>query len=153
MWLHYRKKINKSKKALSPIIAVVLLISLAITLALIITTVSKTTISTLSPGKTNCDIINFKAEIIQDNNGYSLNVVNIGTTQIDGFTIKSTKEGETKVIEEIEQTILPGKTESIPLYEVEQNNQYNIVPKSYAEKPDKKTLIDCSNSQGEKVKT
>ncbi|MFH1425605.1 MAG: hypothetical protein ABIG28_02660 [archaeon] len=140
-----------NKKALSLVIATVLLISLGITLALLIMGFNKNFLSTLSP-PTDCEGINFKADLYENNGKIYLDVVNQGTVKISGFQIKSVKQGELKIEEEIERETNPGKTETIDLNSVSNSeNKFLIVPVVSRENPDRKTARPCTNQYGLEV--
>ncbi len=94
-----------NKKALSQIIATVLLISIGLILSIIIFTWAQSFIFSLSP-PIDCNNVKFRAEINND----ELNIVNIGSIEINGFVIKSQQTGEIKILEEVTLTVTPGKT-------------------------------------------
>jgi len=112
-----------TKKALSPVIATVLLVSLAIVLGTIIYSFNVGFLANLSP-PANCDRMAFKAEISNSN----LDITNLGRLPITEAIIKLKTPGSLETIETITHTISPGRTESIPLSESYSQEEYIISP-------------------------
>jgi len=136
------KKFSIGKKALSPVIATVLLISISLSLAAIILLAAKNSLSDLSP-PVICDGLSFRAEISIFPSESTIDIENIGTLQIEGIQIKSVNQGEIKLVEEIIHTIEPGKTESIEVSGIFEETSLLITPMILRDEIDGKELRPC----------
>jgi len=134
------------KKALSPVIATVLLISLALILAGIIFAWGSSFMAGLSP-PVDCGGVNFRAEILNSSN--SLEIVNLDAIQIEGFVIKEFGVGELITKEEIDYVVTPGNTTSIELIENYESGTFLIIPKiAYGDDED---IGICNDAYGFEV--
>lgn len=102
------------KKAVSPVIATVLLIAIGFVLAGIIYSWAGGFISRLSPPAQACNEVNFKAGVFCEENCV-LEVFNRGNVDLYGFVVKSIKEGAVVVEETPETFVEAGDSISINL--------------------------------------
>jgi hypothetical protein len=138
------------KKAIGPVIATVLLVSVSLFLATLIISAARNSIFELSP-PVNCEGLNLRAEVSVDKGEYFLDVENLGVLSVDGFQIKSKSNGEINLEEEILMTVEPGKTESVKLKEVEQETNLLITPMIFVETRNGKELLPCKEVYNLKV--
>lgn len=145
-----------NKKALSPLIASIFLIVLALAIAPLILIWSKSLILNLSPNEQSCTDVNFNVGIYKQGNTYYLDITNIGNVQLVGVQIKLIESGSIKLKEEIEKTIPKGSSESLilnSLNEQDENKKLIIVPMVLAETEKGKTKYACQDTYGMEVKT
>jgi lipopolysaccharide export LptBFGC system permease protein LptF len=141
------------KSALSPVIAVVLLISLSIVIAGIMLFWARSVVTDLSPPAENCKDVFFSAGIFNEDGDYFLDVVNRGNVDVNGFIIKLKDIGTVKEIERVEGVILAGKSESFKLLNVGQEysgENFIIVPVVGVERNGEKENYVCDGF-GEEV--
>jgi len=124
------------KRAITPVIATVLLISISLILAVIIVVWARSTIVQLNP-QTNpqCEEIYFNAEILNINNKYYLAAVNLGNINITSFQISVVKTGAIENRENIKESLSPGESKEIQLTKIQkEDKKFLIIPANCPEK-------------------
>jgi len=137
------------KKGVSPIIATVILIAITVTLAFIIFSSSTEFIAQLAPPP-NCERVSFEAGIYKSNEGYLLEVNNMGNEVIEGFNLIIKDESIGQVdIQNILLIVSPGDSESIKIEFKDLENKYlNLIP---IIKNAEGTPLACEDSSGLKI--
>lgn len=128
------RKIKQKKKAVAPLIATVLLISLAVILAAIIYFWVRGFISEQiekfgQSAEESCKLISFDADLIKGETGseFFLDLTNIGQIPINEFDIKKFSAGESNV-ERIEAGLGPGDSKSIQIGDLINTNTITVIP-------------------------
>ncbi len=118
-----------NNKAISPIIATVLLITLAVVVGTLILKFGNEYLKQLSP-PADCSQVNFEAGIYLESNGdLTLEVSNIGNIKIDSFTIKIKDENENTDLKEIPISVAPSESiRQIPQFTISENSDITIIP-------------------------
>ena len=137
----------ENKKSVSLIVGMVILISISLTLASMIYFWVSRTIAGLSP-PVYCTEVSFEAEIVYLNDGYFLNVVNLGDIEIKGFLIKSISESDVKRVGEVDLDVKPGATENTNINFTNPGNKYLIVPKVIVKENDEDVIRECDDKNG-----
>ncbi len=120
------------KRGLSPVIATVLLISIAVVLAIIIFLWAKRFVGETvekfgEPVERACDLVRFNAEAIK--NDGKVFIVNEGNVPLHGVEIKKKGFGSVQGADSFEETISNGETEDISLPSgIEINDNIVIIP-------------------------
>lgn len=110
-------------------VASVLLIALSVSLALLMWNQMEQVVIRLAP-EVDCYGMEFRAEIEMEpgTQVYYLDVVNLGSLQIEGFYIKSLSEGELSFHEEVSGIVARGATERIQLEASYPAGRYLVAP-------------------------
>jgi hypothetical protein len=117
-----------NKKAISPVISVVMLMTLTLIIGGLIFQFSMSFISLAPPPLADCNEVNFDAGIFIDGENYFLDIMNIGNIDIQGLLVKSLQGGSLHIIEEINEVIEIGSSVSFELEANNLNGQLLIVP-------------------------
>ena len=117
-----------NKKAISPVISVVMLMTLTLIIGGLIFQFSMSFISLAPPPLADCNEVNFDAGIFNDGENYFLDIMNIGNIDIQGLLVKSLQGGSLHIIEEINEVIEIGSSVSFELEANNLNGQLLIVP-------------------------
>lgn len=145
---------NELKRGVSPILAVLFLVGLAIVLAIIIFAFSKTFVVTLSPAKANCEEVSVVGEVRNSRGQYFLDVINRGNVHVFGFLIKFVGEGVVELSERIVIDVPPGASVSKRLYSIgqdDENRNLLIVPVvKGADSSEEVVAYDCQDNIGAK---
>ena len=119
------------KKAVSPLIATVILIAISVTLGLIIFSSSSGFIEQLSP-PTDCSRVSFNAGLYLENNQIILEVDNIGNEIIEGFDIqinnKAQDSSNTRTID-LQVQIGESALKVLQLQELTDNSILTLIPR------------------------
>lgn len=143
---------NKNKKGLSPVIATVLLIALALILASLIFIWASSFLKEKnqkfgSPVEDACKDILFDAELY----GGNLHVVNRGTVPMQSFEIKSKKSGSVESLGTFggTKTLAEGESEIFDLTGVSVNTGDDIIvtPIIYGMQGGQRTPYTCDSSE------
>ena len=109
------------KRGLSPVIATLLLVGLALALAIIIFLWARSfVVERLQKDNQNienrCEDVSFTAEIIDDAGGKVAVITNDGNVPMYGIEIKKKQTlGDISSLKTIEQSVLKGETQNIPI--------------------------------------
>tara|TARA_Y100000310_G_scaffold340182_2_gene435087 strand:- start:5436 stop:5876 length:441 start_codon:yes stop_codon:yes gene_type:complete len=138
----------KNKRGLSPVIATVLLISLALILALIIFLWAKSFVAESitkfdDPIEFKCDEINFEAEVVSGEG--LVHVVNKGNIPISGVEVKSVGAGSIKDLGVGDGSIRSGETASY-VVDVGGSDKLQVAPVILGETNEYKKQYVCENS-------
>ena len=128
-----------NKKAISPVISDVMLMTLTLIIGGLIFQFSMSFISLAPPPLADCNEVNFDAGIFnededegedegEEEGDYFLDITNIGNIDIQGLLIKSLQGGSLHIIEEINEVIEIGSSVSFELEANNLNGQLLIVP-------------------------
>lgn len=147
------------KRGLSPIVATVLLISIAIILALIIFFWAKSFLSEKvqkfdGPIDQSCQNIQFVAEI--DSTNSQISVENKGNVPIAGLRLKSADSDSVETISSFKSTIKTGQTTTLAFPEdaigkITAGNKIMLAPIILGEQGDVKKEYLCSDDFGVEV--
>lgn len=147
-----------NKKGLSPVVATVLLISLALILALIIflwakSFIGEKTIKFDKPIEEACTSVDFEAEAYSSDG--HLNLVNRGNVPLYGLEIRKTGAGSiSKVGTFGGRTIDVGENGDISLAElngVSAGDKLLVVPMIIGEQGDQKRVYTCESNYGKEI--
>jgi len=147
---------KEEKGGLSPVIATVLLISMALVLAIIIFFWAKNFIdeNVQKDGQEIgllCDDVHFVAEASASSD--QLFVENRGAIPIFAFEIKLKGEGEIKEIagDSNKATLGPGKTANFSISNINQNEELIVVPVLLGETEDERVAKPCDSDYGMEI--
>ncbi|MFH1801847.1 MAG: hypothetical protein ABH864_00165 [archaeon] len=123
-----------NKRGVSLVVASLLLTVLAIAVGAMIYRQMGDVVVSLAP-EVDCYGMDFRAEIVRAHGTqvYSLNAVNLGNLQIEGFYIKAVREGELFIYEEVVGVVEPGATESFELEASYPSGNYLVIPRVEAD--------------------
>jgi flagellin-like protein len=107
-------KIIEDKKALSPVVATILLISMALVLAIIVFIWARSFITEEiekfgEPIKNSCDDISFEADAVINNGNLDVDIVNRGNVPLYGIEVREKRIGTVKLTKISEQTLNIGE--------------------------------------------
>lgn len=150
--------IDMKKRALNPVVTIVLLIAIAVVLAVIIFLSSKKFMTELSPPPDEfcrgLDADAYYEILYTDANQFNISIVNKGNGNIAGVIIKEEKnEGETINREVVSLSVSPGATETKTLSYLtvsDKGKEFLVVPKVALENDD---ILTCPNEFGKLAKT
>jgi len=140
------------KRGLSPVIATVILISIALILAIIIFLwargfVSEKTQKFGSPIEFACEDVNFDAEVFLDSGILTIDVVNRGDVPLYGIELRKGGFGSVDV-ETSEKTLANGDTGSYEFQYSDSEGEVTIVPIIIGESGDTKKAYTCDEKYG-----
>jgi len=159
------------KRGISPVIATVLLVGLAVIIAFVIFLWAKSTLAEQylkfsEPVDRACELVNFDSEIFMDGTGSDatakFSVVNKGNIPLYGFKMYDKGSGSLKEIRELQcranddsgLTITLGNGESCTvsgITEVEKNDVVLVVPQILAERGNQEVPYTCDKSFGDEL--
>lgn len=145
----------KNKRGLSPVIATVLLISIALVLALIIFLWARNFVSENvqkfdEPIERACESISFRAEA----DSSALSIVNEGNVGIYGLEVSLKSKGGTASAEASEKTVLSGRNNDIPFnnngidLNVETGDEILVVPRILGQTNKGNVVYTCDSKYG-----
>ncbi len=143
-----------NERGISPVIATVLLVSMAVVLALIVLFWARGFISEEiqkrgEPIQNSCEEIDFVAEI----SDFNLKVINKGNVAIYGIEVKKKDFGSISNLDNQDKQIPPGETsEEISITGLSSGDNVIVVPKILGEKDDKKISFTCDIEFGYPIK-
>ena len=150
-----------SKRALSPVVATVLLVSIVIILGLIVFLWTRGFVSERVEkfGRTvemSCNDINFEAEILSNAGDETLDIINRGNVPIYGLNIKEIGRGEILVNQVFDGTLGLGQSNSIDLtndhnIDLDFGDRILIVPIILGETNNGKVSHECVDENGKEV--
>jgi flagellin-like protein len=149
------------RKGLSPVVATVLLISIAVVLAVIVLFWARGFISEKiqksdEPVENSCESLVFGAEI--DSNDNELVVINRGNVPIYGISVKEEGIGFVSISGTVDKDVTLGDSvvfgggEIAPGFTFVLDEEYIIVPRILGETKDAKVPHSCDDDFGLKVK-
>jgi flagellin-like protein len=144
------------RRGVSPVIATVMLVAIAIILAAIVFLwaqgfLAERTQKFDEPAERACGRINFEAEAISSEN--TLNIVNRGNVAIYGVEIRQKGVGFIKKVGVFERTISIGDSGSLELPDsVEFGNELIVVPIILGEVSGSKKAFSCEVELGKEIK-
>ncbi|MBS3088238.1 hypothetical protein J4402_00500 [Candidatus Pacearchaeota archaeon] len=143
------------KRALSQVIATLLLVSVSLTLAVIIIAWARSDIFSLSPQiDAECSEIYFESEILKIDGTDYLFAVNLGNVNIIGFQINVIETDMIENKESVETELPPGKSREIKLNSVYlEDKEFLVVPIIAAKKIDKEIPLTCPETYGQTIET
>ncbi len=141
------------KRGLSPIIATLLLITIALIIAIIIflwakSFIGEKTTKLEEPIENSCGRIDFLAEAV----GRSLNIVNKGNVPLYGVEIRKKGAGTIEDVGRFEQAVNIGETGSISLVNgLNSGEEVIVVPIILGEAGEYKKAYTCGEDYGQEI--